>query len=261
MTKKILYQGQLGDPSGYAVAGRGYLRSMYDYIQEKKLDIDLKVLSINADEQSALTQEEAEFLNMLSFDSNEEIDAWTEAEDFHYIFHHPPVYAWKLDATKFFASKSATTTCVTVWETDAMPPVWNDILKAFEVDRIVVPCQWNKDSFEASLEKFDNSMPVKMVPHLINDDFVGSAEIEPLPQELLSPDHFNVLTVGQWTDRKALMNVVKAYLMEFKENEDCSLFVKTFAGMTVEGKKPVPVRPSLPVSVSPTAPSTINLRT
>ena len=34
MTTKILYQGQITDPSGYAVAGRGYIKSMYDYIKK-----------------------------------------------------------------------------------------------------------------------------------------------------------------------------------------------------------------------------------
>jgi len=230
MTKKILYQGQVSDPSGYAVAGRGYIRAMYDYISSNNLDIDFKVVSISADNQHALTKEEADFLDSLSFSSNDEIDEWTEDEDFHYIFHHPPVYAWKLEATKYFASRSATTTCFTVWETDAMPPVWNDILNAFEVDRIVVPCQWNKDSFDKSLEQFGNPLPVKVVPHLINETFVSSDQAFS-PVDYLSKDKFNVLTVGQWTDRKALMNVIKTFMMEFKDNEDCTLWVKTYGNI------------------------------
>ena len=113
-----------------------------------------------------------------------------------------------------------------------MPPVWNDILTAFEVDKIVVPCQWNKESFDKSLAEFGRPIPVKMVPHLINDNFVGAAEIQPLQQQgLVNNESFNILTVGQWTDRKALMNVIKAYLMEFKDNEDCSLFIKTYGNI------------------------------
>ena len=231
MTTKIVYQGQISDPSGYAVAGRGYVKSMYDYIEANNLDIDLKVISVSADQQNALTEEEKQFLDSLAFANNEEIDEWTADEDYHYVFHHPPVYAWKLKQTKFFAARSASTTCFTVWETDAMPPVWNDILAAFEVDRIVVPCQWNKDSFDKSLKQLGRPIPVKMVPHLINEDFVGSEDIEPLQQKIIHDEHFNVLTVGQWTDRKALINVVKAFLMEFKDNEDCTLLIKTYGNI------------------------------
>lgn len=231
MTVKLLYQGQLTDPSGYAVAGRGYIRSIYDYIKKNNLDVDFKVVSMSADAQTALTKEEDEFLASFAFISNDEMHEWVKDEDYHFVFHHPPVYAWKLDSTKFFAARSATTTCVTVWETDEMPPVWNDILTALEVDRIIVPCQWNKDSFDKSLEKFGRPVPVKMIPHLINDEFVSFKKSRPLTQQVISEDYFNVLTVGQWTDRKALMNVVKAFLMEFKDNEDCNLIVKTYGNI------------------------------
>jgi glycosyltransferase involved in cell wall biosynthesis len=231
MTTKILYQGQITDPSGYAVAGRGYIRSVCDYIETENLDIDFKVVSMSADAQNALTKKESEFLDSLSFQSKEEMQEWVKEEDFHYVFHHPPVYAWKLDATKFFAARSATTTCVTVWETDEMPPVWNDILTALEVDRIIVPCQWNKDSFDKSLEKLGRPVPVKMVPHLINEEFVASKNSMPVPQQVINENDFNILTVGQWTDRKALINVVKAFLMEFKDNEDCNLIIKTYGNI------------------------------
>ena len=186
---------------------------------------------MSADAQTALTKEEDEFLASFAFISNDEMHEWVKDEDYHFVFHHPPVYAWKLDSTKFFAARSATTTCVTVWETDEMPPVWNDILTALEVDRIIVPCQWNKDSFDKSLEKFGRPVPVKMIPHLINDEFVSFKKSRPLTQQVISEDYFNVLTVGQWTDRKALMNVVKAFLMEFKDNEDCNLIVKTYGNI------------------------------
>jgi len=86
VTTKILYQGQVHDPSGYAVAGRGYIRSMRDYIQESGLDIDFRVISISADSQKTLTEDETEMLEDLSFKDQEEADAWINTEDYHYIF-------------------------------------------------------------------------------------------------------------------------------------------------------------------------------
>jgi len=232
MTTKVLYQGQVYDPSGYAVAGRGYIRSMYDYIKANNLDMELRVVAVSADQHKSLTEEETKFLDSLGFDSAEAMDEWIEDEDYHYIFHHPPVYAWKLPITKKLAARSLTTTCFTVWETDEIPPVWNDIFESFDVDKVVVPCKWNRDSFVQSLQKFDRPRPVEMVPHLINDNFIESdnavTEIEGFP---MNKDAFKVLTVGQWTDRKALKAVVKAFLMEFKDNTDCELIVKTYGNI------------------------------
>ena len=90
MTKKILYQGQLGDPSGYAVAGRGYLKCLSDYIDTLEEQVDLKLLSISADQASSLTEEEAKFLNRFTFSTQEEYDKWVSDGNYHYAFHHHP---------------------------------------------------------------------------------------------------------------------------------------------------------------------------
>jgi len=225
MTKKILYQGQILDPSGYAVAGRGYIKSMVEYIKATDADIDFKIVAISADQQNNLTPEDKNLIESLQFDTQKDLEDWCSPGDYHYIFHHPPTYAVKIPVTRQLAENSLTTTCFTVWETDEVPPVWEDIMEHLDVDKIVVPCEWNREVFE----KF-SSRPVEKVPHLINDSFIEKDNLQEVPN-VIQENEFTVLTVGQWTDRKALDNVIKAFFMEFKEQNDCTLIVKTYGNI------------------------------
>tara|TARA_R100000700_G_scaffold31443_1_gene38542 strand:- start:374 stop:1612 length:1239 start_codon:yes stop_codon:yes gene_type:complete len=230
MTKKILYQGQLGDPSGYAVAGRGYLKCLSDYIDTLEEQVDLKLLSISADQASSLTEEEAKFLNRFTFSTQEEYDKWVSDGNYHYAFHHPPTYAVKIPSTRPASAKSLTTTCLTVWETDSVPNIWGDILEHLDVDKVIVPCEWNKETFDSFFASREAETPVQVVPHLINETFIENDKIAEVA-DVIKEDEFTVLTVGQWTDRKALQNVIKSFYMEFKETPEATLIVKTYGNI------------------------------
>ena len=230
MTKKILYQGQLGDPSGYAVAGRGYLKCLSDYIDTLEEQVDLKLLSISADQASSLTEEEAKFLNRFTFSTQEEYDKWVSDGNYHYAFHHPPTYAVKIPSTRPASAKSLTTTCLTVWETDSVPNIWGDILEHLDVDKVIVPCEWNKETFDSFFASREAETPVQVVPHLINETFIENDKIAEVA-DVINEDEFTVLTVGQWTDRKALQNVIKSFYMEFKETPEATLIVKTYGNI------------------------------
>ena len=225
MTTKILYQGQVTDPSGYAVASRGYIKCISDYIDASGADIDFKVVAVSADEQNSLTDDERALLAKHMFHTNEEGEEWVKNGDYHYAFHHPPTYAVKIPTTRRLTANSLGTTCITVWETDSVPSVWENLLVHLDVDKFVVPCEWNKVAFENH-----SSRPVTVVPHLINDSFIESDKTQEVPN-VIDDNEFTILTVGQWTDRKALQNVIKAFFMEFKEQTDCTLIVKTYGNI------------------------------
>jgi len=234
MKYKIVYQGQIGDPSGYGVAGRGYIKCLLEYFKKSKISVDFKIAPIVADKMNTLTAEESQMIKKHSFKSDEEMKEFIKDKDYFYIFHHPPVFARKIELTYMLARNSLKNICFTVWETDALPPVWNDIFLQFKVEKIVVPCEWNKNLFEESLAKFDNIIPVAAVPHLVNDEFVKDTmdqEVSSNVQSYCNPEQFTCLTVGQWTERKSLINVVKAFCMEFFNNEDCNLVVKTYGNI------------------------------
>jgi len=235
MKYKIVYQGQVKDPSGYGVAARGYIECLLQYFKRSKIDVEFKIVPIVADQLNSLTEKEASIIEKYSFKSEEEMKKFIEPKDYFYIVHHVPVYAQKLDLTHRLARNSLRNICFTVWETDSLPPSWNDILLSLNINRIVVPCEWNKYSFEKSLKKFDNDIPVAVVPHLVDDSYMEDT-IDSLPRisrDFYNPDKFNCLTVGQWTDRKALISVVKAFLMEFYNQDDCNLIIKTYGNIQV----------------------------
>lgn len=236
MTCKIVFQGQAKDPSGYGVASRGYINSLLEFFSLNNVEVDFKIVPIVADEINSLTESEREVIEKYAFKSDEEIRNFIQNKDYYYIFHHPPAYAAKLKECSFFARNSIKNINVTVWETDALPPLWNTIFKSLDVSQIVVPCSWNKKLFEDSLKGFNNEIPVEVVPHLINDDYGHTevAEISSTARESIKDEQFNCLTVGQWTDRKALLSVVKAFLMEFADNDDCNLIVKTYGNIQVK---------------------------
>ena len=235
MKYKIVYQGQVKDPSGYGVAGRGYIQSLLAYFEDSKIDVDFKIVPIVADQMNSLTPEENAMIDKYSFSDNQEMEAFIEDKDYFYVIHHPPVYAQKLPQTHLFARNSLKNIFFTVWETDSIPRLWNDIFLGLDIKKIIVPCEWNKTSFDKSLKEYDNEMPVGVVHHLVNDSFAGETNIESatLDKNLCNPDKFNCLTVGQWTDRKSLISVAKAFLMEFHDQDDCNLIVKTYGNIQV----------------------------
>jgi len=235
MKYKIVYQGQVKDPSGYGVAARGYIQSLLAYFEKSKIDVDFKIVPIVADQMNSLTPEENAMIDKYSFKSDGDIEKWIEEKDYYYIIHHPPTYAQKIKSTHLFARNSLKNIFFTVWETDALPPVWNDIFMGLNIDKVVVPCDWNKQVFINSLEKYDNLLPVTTVPHLINDDFLNTKDedVSSSVTRVFDSEKFNCLTVGQWTDRKSLISVVKAFFMEFHAHEDCNLIVKTYGNIQV----------------------------
>ena len=52
MKPRVVYVSQFRDACGYAVAARGYLRAMENYLQNNPDSFDLKVYNINAENTS-----------------------------------------------------------------------------------------------------------------------------------------------------------------------------------------------------------------
>lgn len=103
----------------------------------------------------------------------------------------------------------------TTWETDRLPPAWVDRLNRLQ--RVLVPCTWNREVFENSGVR----VPVQVVPHMVPDD------LEDLP---LGPDAqqpFTFYTIAPWTRRKALDLLLEAYWQAFPTGERVRLVVKT----------------------------------
>ena len=105
----------------------------------------------------------------------------------------------------------------TVWETDRPPRHWAPLLNG--VDRLAVPCRWNRELFR----QHGVTTPIAVVPHL-------PPEMESLapPEALPRPNRpFTFYTIGAWTTRKAVWLSIEAYLRAFSGEESVLLVVKT----------------------------------
>ena len=103
----------------------------------------------------------------------------------------------------------------TVWEADPIPGRWRHELQP--ADEIWVPTQWNADVFSSSGVK----VPVHVVPHIVDETEPGDPPLE------LPDDRFVFLTVGTWDWRKRPDLLLHAYLRAFTADDPVLLVVKT----------------------------------
>ena len=105
----------------------------------------------------------------------------------------------------------------TVWETDRLPKHWPELLNG--ADRVVVPCEWNRETFIGS----GVTVPISVVPHVACSPWPGDHG-EPLGL----PDDITVFyTIARWDTRKAPWLTVHAFLKAFSADDPVALVVKT----------------------------------
>lgn len=127
----------------------------------------------------------------------------------HTVPEYFPVWAEKERGKKIIG--------YTVWETDRPPRHWPALLNG--VDRVFVPCRWNREVFEGA----GVTRPIDVVPHVLDD--------LPLPPTRGPggdrPGDYVFYTIGTWTVRKALWNTIRCYLDTFRRDDPALLVVKT----------------------------------
>ncbi|MEM7293821.1 MAG: glycosyltransferase [Pseudomonadota bacterium] len=106
------------------------------------------------------------------------------------------------------------------WELEHLPQHWVAQINRF--DSVMVPSQFNADSFAASGVK----VPINVVPHIARrvtsqGDVYSHTEISSATAVFY--------TIGSWTRRKAMEQSIRAYLEAFNSNDDVVLVVKTDA--------------------------------
>ena len=109
----------------------------------------------------------------------------------------------------------------TTFETDRLPVGWLEVLR--ELDEVWVPSQFNREVF-AQMGVDEGKLCV--LPEGIDTAFFHP-EVEPL--SLPHRRGFNFLSVFEWTQRKGPEILLRAYLSEFKSDEDVALILKTYA--------------------------------
>jgi glycosyltransferase involved in cell wall biosynthesis len=105
----------------------------------------------------------------------------------------------------------------TVWETDRLPRHWASCMQ--QADLLVVPCRFNAQLIEASL-----NTPVAVVPHAAPPPLRARAVAL---WESIPAGTFVFYTIAMWTARKAVDRTVEAFLRAFSARDDVMLIIKT----------------------------------
>jgi glycosyltransferase involved in cell wall biosynthesis len=105
----------------------------------------------------------------------------------------------------------------TVWETTCIPNHWGELLNA--VDLLLVPCEWNREVFR----ECGVTTPIEVVPHTLQEK---TRSLNTLPWDILEDD-FVFYTIGTWTARKAIPDVIRCYLNAFTSRDNTLLVIKT----------------------------------
>ena len=101
----------------------------------------------------------------------------------------------------------------TTWETDRLPSAWPAILNRF--DKVLVPSQFNAEVFASSGVR----RPIEVVPHI--------SPRMPARQPQPPSSKFTFYVINSWSARKALGDLVNAYLRAFSAADDVRLVIHT----------------------------------
>lgn len=221
---KIIFSSQFRDSSGYASAARSYLKAI-DSINH---DRDFQVLSISVEQNSFVTQEEENLISKYEIDLADINNIINE--DYILVWHQPAGMVMfgdnhlkadpKWQAFKALLENSTYNINMTVWEADKVPDFWKTIYTRYKTSACIVPCQWNAWSFtELGMKTFK-------LPHVITEKIVNPLEIKNFPIDL--DKSFSIFSMSQWINRKGFDSLIKAYCMEFNNNDDAVLIIKTY---------------------------------
>ena len=235
--KKLIYIAQFHETCGYSHAAHGYLKSI-DYVSQK-YNLDIKVLSISLDPKK-LDQQYHEKNNKTSkdilrlidkyhFKDQEEIDLFLNS-DYRCIWHMTsvlPVIIKKHSINFFYKNLKVKLENIILgavenyhilaWETDKLCGEYQSIIKNYKPSKIFAPSDWNRDTFSTVAESVT-------IPHLIEKKSKKTEELN-LPVDL--KNKFVALSVSEWTNRKNFDTLIKSFILEFSENENAVLIIKS----------------------------------
>ena len=111
----------------------------------------------------------------------------------------------------------------TVWETDKLPSHWPQLVRC--VDHVFVPCEFNRPLFA-----LDDGPPVSVIPHVarLSRSSNDHRKVTALRESLKIPKgHYVFYSINTWSPRKALWDLLHAYLLAFNKQDPVTLVLKT----------------------------------
>lgn len=232
--KKIIYCAQFHDLTGYGIAARSYLKALDTYVSQTE-DIELKVYSVVIQNDSTLSEDDKELIDKYLFTDNIELEEYIRENNYTCLWHTPtplPLFADERFKTtknlnnslRKIIDSSSENYHLVVWETTDICTEWKEAIKYFNPKGIITACEFNRPVFE----KYTDNVTV--IPHPI----VPSTDVhsQPINVPYSLNDKFCILTMSQWTHRKGFDKIVSAFLMEFENDDDAVLIIKTYPSAT-----------------------------
>ena len=232
-SRNFLYVGQFRDSSGYASAARSYLKAVDASLLKSEENINFKVYTVPIEHTSSLTKEEEALLKKYEL-TNEDVDEFL-MNDYTMVWHMPPsmimigqnfvepIY-WN-NVVKLLENSSKNIN-MTVWEASSVPDQWNEsVYKTLKTDSIIVPSSWNLKVFSEGISSID----CNLLPHVIHEPSLSRPQISKLEERL--KNKFVIFTMSQWQSRKGFDKLIQSYCMEFKDEKDVVLVIKTYGNL------------------------------
>jgi glycosyltransferase involved in cell wall biosynthesis len=198
----VVIRGSVYDGSGYADETRGIIFGL----QRAGFPVQVEPVGLQHDVQNILTAEERDTLEVLKHRKLE------LERGIH--FQHYPANDFNL------AMYGRYRVGRTMYETDSLPDGWRDYCEG--MDEVWVPSTFNCGTF-ASAGVSPNRL--RALPGGINTTLFCPG-LEPFP--IAMRRGFNFLSVFEWIQRKGADVLLRAYLTEFKADEDVALILKTY---------------------------------
>jgi hypothetical protein len=199
----VVWQSQVGSPSGYAVSARELI------LQLDALSVDVRLAYIYGTDWMDTQRDDHRIAAMRRRPKDLSL---------------PQVLYSSGDL--FLKNGGAYRIGYTMLEVDGIPADW--ILQANALDEVWVPSTFNRDTFVASGLK----VPIHVMPLGVNPDFFN-----PRVRAYRPSQRFTFLSVFEWGERKAADTLLRAYHRAFTRQDDVLLLLKvinTDPGVDVE---------------------------
>jgi glycosyltransferase involved in cell wall biosynthesis len=199
----VLFRGMVYDGSGYADETRGIVFGLH----RAGIPMRLEPLGVAHDTYGLLTPDELEELELLK---HLRVDFARGV-----LLQHAPAHDFNL------AMHGRRRIGRTMFETDSIPDGWRFYCEAMH--EVWVPSAFNAEAFAVAGVTPER---LRVLPSGVNTtQFRPGLEPLPIPHRR----GFNFLSVFEWTHRKGPDVLLRAYLSEFKPDEDVALILKTYA--------------------------------
>lgn len=117
--------------------------------------------------------------------------------------------------------------CYTLFETSECPHPWIVDFKKFNMDKIWVFSEFNKQHWEPSFIENEMDGKIDIIPFGIDTDIFSPDKKK---AEIKNKKGFMFVTVGDFTERKNFEGLIEAFVTEFNNEDDVALVMKAHQG-------------------------------